>query len=48
LVGLALLMLSFFLMVLESYGLQLHHLMLHALSLVAIFIHICEMYVGVR
>jgi hypothetical protein len=38
----------FFLMLLEKYGLQLHHLTSHAISLVAIFIHHCEMYVGVR
>jgi hypothetical protein len=32
----------------ENYGLQLHHLKLHALALVAIFVHLYEMYVGVR
>jgi hypothetical protein len=31
---------SFFLTLLENYGLQLHHLTLHAIVLVAIFIHL--------
>jgi hypothetical protein len=35
-------------MLLENDGLQLHHLMPHALALVAIFIHHYEMYVGVQ
>jgi hypothetical protein len=39
---------SFFIMLLENYGLQLHHLMPHSLMLVAIFIHLCEMYMGVQ
>jgi hypothetical protein len=39
---------SFFLMLLEYYGLQLQHLSLHSITLVAIFIHFCEMFVGVR
>jgi hypothetical protein len=39
---------SFFRMLLENYDLQLHHLTLHALVLVVIFVHLCEMYVGVR
>jgi hypothetical protein len=34
-------------MVLQTYGLQLHHLSSHSIMLVAIFIHLCEMYVGV-
>jgi hypothetical protein len=48
LVGLTLLTSSFFLMLLENYGLQLHHLMPHSLTLVAIFVHLCEMYVIMR
>jgi branched-subunit amino acid ABC-type transport system permease component len=48
LVGLTLLTSSFFLMLLENYGLQLHHLMPHSLTLVAIFVHLCEMYVVMR
>jgi hypothetical protein len=39
---------SFFLTLLENYGLQLHHLTLHTIALVSIIIHLCEMYVGVR
>jgi hypothetical protein len=39
---------SFFVTLLENYSLQLHHLTSHANVLVAIFIHLCEMYVGVR
>jgi hypothetical protein len=39
---------SFFLMLLEYYGLQLQHLSPNSIALVAIFIHLCEMYVGVR
>jgi hypothetical protein len=35
-------------MVLQTYGLQLHHLSSHSIMLVAIFIHLCEMYVGVQ
>jgi hypothetical protein len=40
--------LSFFFMVLEHYGLQLQHLSPHSIMLVAIFVHFCEMFVGVR
>jgi hypothetical protein len=36
-----------FLTLLENYGLQLHHLTLHAIMMVAIFIQLCVMYVGV-
>jgi hypothetical protein len=36
-----------FLMLLENYGFQLHHLTPHAIILVAIFAHFCEMYVGI-
>jgi hypothetical protein len=39
---------SFFLTLLEYYGLQLHHLSPNSIALVAIFVHLCEMYVGVR
>jgi hypothetical protein len=46
--GFTLLVSSFFLTLLENYGLQLHHLTPYAIALVVIFIHLCEMYVGVR
>jgi hypothetical protein len=39
---------SFFLTLLEYYGLQLQHLSPNSIALVAIFIHLCKMYVGVR
>jgi hypothetical protein len=39
---------SFLLMLLEFYGLQLQHLSPHSFILVAIFIHFCEMFIGVR
>jgi hypothetical protein len=39
---------SFFLTLLEYYGLQLHHLSPNSIALVAIFVHLCKMYVGVR
>jgi hypothetical protein len=39
---------SFFLMLLEFYGLQLQHLSPNSITLVAIFVHLCEMFVGVR
>jgi hypothetical protein len=39
---------SFFLTLLENYGFQLHHLTPHAITLVVIFVHLCEMYVGMR
>jgi hypothetical protein len=38
---------SFFLTLLEYYGLQLQHLSPNSIALVAIFVHLCEMYVGV-
>jgi hypothetical protein len=38
---------SFFLTLLENYSLQLHHLTPHAIASVEIFVHLCEMYVGV-
>jgi hypothetical protein len=39
---------SFFLMLLEFYGFQLQHLSPNSITLVAIFVHLCEMFVGVR
>jgi hypothetical protein len=39
---------SFFLTLLEYYGLQLQHLSFNSIALVAIFIHLYEMYVGVQ
>jgi hypothetical protein len=39
---------SFFLTLLEYYGLQLQHLSLNSTTLVAIFIYFCEMFVGVQ
>jgi hypothetical protein len=39
---------SFFFMLLEHYELQLQHLSPHTITLVAIFIHFCEMFMGVR
>jgi hypothetical protein len=39
---------SFFLTLLEYYGHQLQHLFPNSIALVAIFIHLYEMYVGVR
>jgi hypothetical protein len=39
---------SFFLTLLEYYGLQLQHLSLNFTTLVAIFIYFCEMFVGVQ
>jgi hypothetical protein len=46
--GLVLPLSSFFLTLLEYYGLQLQHLSPNSIALVATFIHLCEMYVGVR
>jgi hypothetical protein len=48
LAGLVLPLSSFFLTLLEYYGLQLQHLSPNSIGLVAIFVHLCEMYVGVR
>jgi hypothetical protein len=48
LAGLVLPFSSFFFMLLETYGLQLHHPSSHSITLVAIFIHLYEMYVDVR
>jgi hypothetical protein len=38
---------SFFIMLLQHYTLQLYHLSPHSITLVAIFIHLCERFVGV-
>jgi hypothetical protein len=46
LAGLVLPFSSFFFMLQEPYDLQSHHLSPHSITLVAIFIHLCEMYVG--
>jgi hypothetical protein len=35
-------------MLLENYGLQFHHLTLHAIAMLVIFIHLYEMYVGMQ
>jgi hypothetical protein len=40
--------LSSFITLLEYYGLQLQHLSPNSIALVAIFVHLCEIYVGVR
>jgi hypothetical protein len=48
LAGLVLPFSSFFFMLQEPYDLQPHHLSPHSITLVAIFIHLCEMYVGKR
>jgi hypothetical protein len=39
---------SFFLLILEEFGLQLHHLTPHSVLLVAVFAHFMEMFVGVH
>jgi hypothetical protein len=39
---------SFLFMLLEYYGLQLQHLSPQSITLVAIFVHLCEMYVCVQ
>jgi hypothetical protein len=44
---LALPILPFFLLLLEEFGLQLQHLTPHSILQVAIFVHFCEMFVGV-
>jgi hypothetical protein len=48
LAGLVLPLSNFFLVLLEHYGLQLQHRSPHSITLVAIFAHLCEMFVGVR
>jgi hypothetical protein len=45
--GLALPISSFFLLLLDEFGLQLQHLMPHSILQAAIFVHLCEMFVGV-
>jgi hypothetical protein len=47
LAGLVPLLSSFFLTLLEYYRLQLQHLSPNSITLVAIFIHFCEMFMGV-
>jgi hypothetical protein len=48
LAGLVPLLSAFFLTMLEYYGLQLQYLSPNSIALVAIFVHLYEMYVGVR
>jgi hypothetical protein len=45
--GLALPIMPFFLLLLEEFGLQLQHLTPHSILQVAIFVHLCEMFMGV-
>jgi hypothetical protein len=45
--GLALSISPFFLLLLEEFELQLQHLTPHSILQVAIFVHFCEMFVGV-
>jgi hypothetical protein len=45
--GLALPISHFFLLLLEEFGLQLQHLTPHSILQAAIFVHLCEMFVGV-
>jgi hypothetical protein len=45
--GLALPISPFFLLLLEEFGLQLQHLSPHSILQAAIFVHLCEMFVGV-
>jgi len=46
--GLGLPISSFFLLLLEDFGLQLQHLTPHSILMTSIFVHLCEMFVGVR
>ena len=46
--GLGLPISSFFLLLLENFGLQLQHLTPHSILLTSIFVHLCEMFVGVQ
>ena len=39
---------SFFLLLLEDFGLQLQHLTPHSILLTSIFVHLCEKFMGVR
>jgi hypothetical protein len=45
--GLALPISPFFLLLLEEFGLQLQHLTPHSILEAAIFVHLCDMFVGV-
>jgi hypothetical protein len=45
--GLALPILPFFLLLLQEFGLQLQHLTPHSILQAAIFVHLCEMFIGV-
>ncbi|KAJ1253473.1 hypothetical protein BS78_K251800 [Paspalum vaginatum] len=45
--GLGILISSFFMLLLEAFGLQLQHLTPHSILHAAIFAHLCEMFVGV-
>ena len=45
--GLALPISPFFLLLLEEFGLQLQHLTPHSILRASIFVHLCEMFVGV-
>jgi hypothetical protein len=45
--GLALPISPFFLLLLEEFGLQLQHLTPHSILQEAIFVHLCEMFIGV-
>jgi hypothetical protein len=45
--GLALPILPFFLLLLEEFGLQLQYLTPHSIHQAAIFVHLCEMFMGV-
>src|SRR6185437_8458323 len=46
--GLGLPISSFYLLLLEDFGLQLQHLTPHSILLAAILMHLCEMFMGVR
>jgi hypothetical protein len=48
LVGLVSPLSSFFLTLLEFFGFQLQHLSPNTITLVAVFAHLCEMFMGVR
>jgi hypothetical protein len=45
--GLALPISPFFLLLLEEFGLQLQHLTPHSILQAAIFVHLCEVFIGV-
>jgi hypothetical protein len=45
--GLAMPISPFFLLLLEEFGLQLQHLMPHSILQAVIFVHLCEMFIGV-